>query len=261
MKKILLSMFLLPIGIASTHAQSISDILNKAKVIANENGVITATQTTGTYKKEPTPISLMNNEEIGRGLREALKIGAQKATKNLSQVDGFFGNQLIKILMPPEVRNIEAKMRQFGMGRVVDQAIVSMNRAAEDASSQALPILVNAITSFTIQDALSILNGNDNAATNLLRSRTTPQITEAFRPIISNSMNKYNVEQMWAQVFSVYNGLPIIKSKVNTDLTGYVTERALSGLFTTIGGEEKKIRLDPVGTGSDIITRVFGSKK
>jgi hypothetical protein len=261
MKKILLSLFLLPMGVASVHAQSLNDMLNKAKKIANDNGVISASQTTTTYRKEPTPVSLMNNEEIGKGLREALKLGSQKATQSLSATNGFFGNQLIKILMPPEVQNIEAKMRQFGMGRVVDNAILSMNRAAEDASSQALPILVGAITSFTIQDALSILNGGDNAATNLLRSRTTPQITEAFRPVISRSMSKYNVEQLWAQVFSVYNGLPIIKSKVNTDLTGYITDRALSGLFTTIGGEEKKIRLDPIGTGSDIITRVFGSKR
>ncbi len=163
--------------------------------------------------------------------------------------------------MPPEVRTIEAKLRQFGMGRVVDDAILSMNRAAEDASSHALPILVNAITSFTIQDGLAVLNGGDNAATNLLKSRTTPQITAAFRPVISKSMSKYNVEQMWAQVFSTYNSLPIIKNKVNTDLTGYITERALSGLFTSVAAEEKKIRLDPIGTGNDLITRVFGSKR
>lgn len=261
MKKILLSLFLIPAGLASVQAQSFQEVLKKANQIAKPKEIITATSTPNPFKKEPTPTSLMNNEEIGGGLREALKLGAQNATKNLSASNGFFGNQLIKILMPPEVRNIEAKMRQFGMGRVVDQAVLSMNRAAEDASSQALPILVNTITSFTIQDALSILNGGDNAATNLLRNRTTPQITEAFRPIISRSMSKYNVEQAWAQVFSVYNSLPIIKSRVNTDLTGYVTERALSGLFTTIAGEEKKIRLDPIGTGSDIITRVFGSIK
>jgi hypothetical protein len=229
--------------------------------IANDNGLIKATQTSGTYKKEPTSTNLMNNAEIGSGLREALKIGAQTATKNLSASNGFFGNQLIKILMPPEVRNIETKMRQFGMGNIVDKAILSMNRAAEDASSQALPILVNAITSFTIQDALQILQGGDNAATQLLRAKTTPQITAAFRPIISQSMSKFNVEQLWSQVFSVYNSLPIIKNRVNTDLTGYVTERALSGLFTSVGAEEKKIRLDPIGTGSDIIARVFGSKK
>ena len=196
MKKILLSLFVASAVISDVHAQNFGDILKKVNQVAKDNGVLTASQSSNPYKKEPTSTKLMNNEEIGGGLREALKLGAQTATKNLSVTNGFFGNQLIKILMPPEVKNIEAKMRQMGMGRVVDNAILSMNRAAEDASSQALPILVNSITSFTIQDALSILNGGENAATTLLRSRTTPQITEAFRPIISRSMSKYNVEQL-----------------------------------------------------------------
>lgn len=261
MKKILVSLLLVPASFSFSHAQGISDALKKARQAASDNGLIKTSQTSGSGTKAPVSTSLMNNDEIGSGLREALKLGAKTATQNLSATDGFFGNQLIKILMPPEVKQIESKMRQFGMGNVVDKAILSMNRAAEDASSQALPILVNAITSFSIQDALSILNGGDNAATNLLKARTTPQITAAFRPVIARSMSKYNVEQLWSQVFSTYNSLPIIKNKVNTDLTGYITDRALSGLFTVVGSEEKKIRLDPIGTGSDIITRVFGSKK
>ncbi|HTN16551.1 MAG TPA: DUF4197 domain-containing protein [Chitinophagaceae bacterium] len=259
MKKIFAALLLLPATYAA-NAQGINGILNKAKKAASESGSMKTTQSPGS-SKQPVSTNLLGNDEIASGLREALKLGAQTATKNLSATNGFFGNQLIKILMPPEVAAIEAKMRQFGMGNVVDKAILSMNRAAEDASAQALPILVNTITSFTIQDGLSILNGGDNAATNLLRTRTTPQITAAFRPVISKSMSKYNVEQAWTQVFSTYNSLPIIKNKVNTDLTGYITERALSGLFTSIGQEEKKIRLDPVGTGSDIIGRVFGSKR
>lgn len=261
MKKIILSLILIP-GIAiSSQAQQFSDLLNKVKEVANKDGIMTATTTTGTNRNPPVSTSLMNNEEIGSGLREALKLGAKNATQTLSANNGFFGNQMIKILMPPEVRNIENKMRQFGMGKVVDNAILAMNRAAEDASSQALPILVNAVTSFTIQDGLSILNGGNDAATNLLKQRTSPQIAAAFRPVIANSMGKYNVEKLWQTVFATYNTLPIIKNKVNTDLSGYITDRAMSGLFTTIAGEEKKIRLDPIGTGSDIITRVFGSKK
>ncbi len=261
MKKIILSLILIP-GIAiSSQAQQFSDLLNKVKEVANKDGIMKATTTTSTNRNPPVSTSFMNNEEIGSGLREALKLGAKNATQTLSASNGFFGNQLIKILMPPEVRNIENKMRQFGMGKVVDNAILAMNRAAEDASSQALPILVNAVTSFTIQDGLSILNGGNDAATNLLKQRTSPQIAAAFRPVIANSMGKYNVEKLWQTVFATYNTLPIIKNKVNTDLTGYITDRAMSGLFSTIAVEEKKIRLDPIGTGSDIITRVFGSKK
>ncbi|MDI9320291.1 MAG: DUF4197 domain-containing protein [Phycisphaerales bacterium] len=261
MKKILFSLLIVPASYNSVQAQSLDEILNGVQQIAADKGLIKATQTTTTYKKEPTPSSFLGNEEIGSGLREALKLGAQTATHNLSATNGFFGNQLIKILMPPEVQKIETKMRQFGMGNIVDKAILSMNRAAEDASLQALPILVNAITSFTIQDGMRILKGGDNAATELLKTKTTVQIAAAFRPIITQSMNKFNVEQLWAQVFTVYNSLPIIKSHVNTDLPNYVTERALNGLFISVAAEEKKIRLDPIGTGSDIIARVFGSKK
>lgn len=259
MKKLLASLLLIPASVSFSHAQGINDILNKVKKGAEDQGI--KTSASQGPSKQPVSGRLLGNEEVGNGLREALKLGAQTATRNLSATNGFFGNALVKILMPPEVRNIETKMRQMGMGNIVDKAILSMNRAAEDASAQALPILVNAITSFSIQDGMAVLNGGDNAATELLRSRTTPQITAAFRPVISRSMSKYNVEQLWAQVFTMYNKLPIIKNQVNTDITGYITERALSGLFVTMAQEEKKIRLDPFGTGSDIIARVFGSKR
>lgn len=261
MKKTFFSLVAFIALVPSTKAQSLDAILKRANEVVADISSIPFSSSNPKNKSEATPQNLMNNEEIGSGLREALKFGAQKATNSLSATNGFFGNNLVKILMPPEVREIESKMRQFGMGRVVDKAILSMNRAAEDASSKALPILVNAISTFTIQDAVSILNGGDNAATNLLRVKTTSQLTNAFRPIIAQSMSKMQVEQAWSKVFSIYNTLPIIKNKVNTDLTGYVTEKALSGLFTTIGNEEKKIRLDPVSTGVSIIERVFGSKR
>jgi hypothetical protein len=261
MKKIMLSLLLVPASFIGSQAQHLSDLLNKVSEIKNEDGVIKANQTLGTYKKAPTSSTYLGNEEIGKGLREALKLGAQTATKNLAATNGFLGNRLIKIMMPAEVQTIEAKMRQLGMGAMVDKAIVAMNRAAEDASSSALPILVNAIGSLSIQDGMQILNGGENAATNLLRTRTSTLITASFRPIIANSMNKYHVDQLWAEVFTLYNKLSVVKNPVNTDLTGYVTERALSGLFTSIGAEEKKIRLDPIGTGSDIIARVFSAKR
>lgn len=249
MKKIVCALLVLAALPSVSRAQSFGDLVNKVR-----------TSSTSGDKKSPTPTSFLTNTEITSGLKEALKVGAETATKNLSSVDGFLGNQLIKILMPPEVKQIEAKMRQFGMGSVVDKAIVSMNRAAEDASGQALPILVNAITSFTIQDGLSILKGNNTAATDLLKAKTATQIAVAFRPVISRSMSKYNVEQLWSQVFSKYNSLPIIKNKVNTDLTGYITDKAVNGLFVTVAQQEQKIRKDPAGTANDLIERVFGSR-
>lgn len=249
MKKLVFSLLAAAMISAAVSAQSVNDLLNKVRTSSSSGS-----------KKSATPTSYLTNTEISGGLKEALKLGAQTATKNLSATNGFFGNQLIKILMPPEVRTIEAKMRQFGMGSIVDKAILSMNKAAEDASGQALPILVNAITSFTIQDGLAILKGNNTAATDLLRTKTSTQIAAAFRPVISKSMSKYNVEQLWSQVFSQYNALPVIKNKVNTDITGYITDKAISGLFTTVGQEEQKIRKDPAGTANDLIERVFGSR-
>lgn len=205
-------------------------------------------------------INSLSSTEIVRGLKEALETGAQNATSSLSKKNGFFGNQIIKILLPPEVRTIESKLRQFGLGSVADKVILSMNQAAEDAAGKALPILVNAVTSLTIQDGVSILKGNSTAATDYLQTKTTLPLTEAFRPVISQSLNKYNVEQLWKEMFTTYNRLPIIKNKVNSDLTAYVTEKTLGGLFYTIGQEEKKIRANPAGTANDIIQKVFGAK-
>lgn len=261
MKKLLLTLLLVQVSFLGSQAQRLSDVLNKVTEIKNEDGVIKATQTIGTYKKAPTSSTYLGNEEIGKGLREALKLGAQSATKNLSASNGYLGNQLVKIIMPAETQTIEAKMRQFGMGAYVDKVIVAMNHAAEDAAGSALPILENAVSNLSIQDGMQILNGGDYAATNLLRVRTSNLISASFRPIIENSMRKYNVAELWAQVFTIYNTLPIVKNQVNTDLAAYVTEKAISGLFTSIGAEEKKIRLDPIGTGSDIIARVFSAKK
>lgn len=256
MKKALLSLLLIPASFCMSNAQGINDVLNTIK---SKSGISTSQSNSPT--KSPTPSTLIGNEEAVNGLREALQLGAKTATQNLSATNGFFGNAAIKVLMPPEVRTIEAKMRQFGFGKLMDNVILSMNRAAEDAAGHALPILANTIKTFTIFDGIEILNGGEDAATRLMQKKTTPELTSTFRPVIAASMSKYNVDQLWNQVFTNYNSLPIIKNKVNTDLTGYITERALNGLFTTIAQQEKKIRKDPVATGSALITRVFGSIK
>lgn len=202
--------------------------------------------------------SSLSNSEITSGLKEALRIGAQNATNKLSVTNGFLGNQAIKILMPQEVRQVESALRNVGMGKLVDDAIVKLNRAAEDASKQATPIFVNAITSMSITDALGILGGADNAATQYLQRTTTSALTNAFRPKIQNSLNKVGAITAWSQVFTAYNRLPLVR-KVNTDLTGYVTEKALSGLFYTIAQEETKIRKDPAAQVTSILKKVFGN--
>ncbi|MBS1781578.1 MAG: DUF4197 domain-containing protein [Bacteroidetes bacterium] len=204
-------------------------------------------------------INSLTNTDITGALRQALEIGAKNAAGKLNMQNGFFGNALIKVLMPPEAQKVESALRQFGMGDLVDQTILSMNRAAEDAAGKAAPIFINAITGMSIQDGLNILKGGNGAATAYLRSKTTAALTNAFRPVIEGSLNKLNVASYWSQLFGFYNQLPTTFNKINPDLTGYVTERALNGLFVTITDEENKIRLNPASRASELLQKVFGA--
>jgi hypothetical protein len=198
----------------------------------------------------------LTTTDVISGLKAALETGTNKSVEKLSAVDGFFANAALKILMPEEAKKVESTLRKFGMGRQVDEAILSMNRAAEDAARDAAPIFINAIKQMTIQDAWGILRGGDSSATKYLRERTVASLTEAFRPVIENSLQKVNATKHWNTVFSNYNKFS--KDKVNTDLSAYVTERALSGIFLQVAQEEMKIRKDPVARTSDILKKVFG---
>lgn len=228
----------------TTQAQTLSDILNGISGKKNTN-------TSGTN----TGGSGLSNNDIASGLKEALSIGAKNASNRLSATDGFFKNAALKILLPAEARQVESTLRSIGMGSVVDKAVLSMNRAAEDAAKQAAPIFINAITSISIQDGLNILRGGNNAATNFLKGKTTSALTTAFKPVIQKSLNKVGAPTLWNSVFSTYNKLPLSKNKINPDLTGYVTERALSGLFTSIAEEEAKIRTNPAAQVTSLLQR------
>ena len=200
----------------------------------------------------------LSNAEIVQGLKEALRVGADTSTKKLSLLNGFFGDEMIKILMPPEALKVEKTLRDVGLGKTVDKAVLSMNRAAEDATKYVGDILWNSIKSMSIQDALGILRGGDFAATEYLKRTTTAQLTASFRPVIERSLKNVDATKYWDDVFTVYNKFS--KTPVNTDLGGYVTERALSGLFYHIGLQEQKIRKDPVARVTEILKRVFGSR-
>ena len=244
MKKLFILLLCSPLLFVQQSNAQFGDILNKGKKILNEQ--------TGTGG------SNLTNSEIIAGLKQALEIGSNNAGSQLSALNGYFGNQLIKILMPPEVRQVEQTLRSIGMGSEVDKAILAMNRAAEDAAKKAAPIFVDAIRTITINDGLSILRGGNGAATSYLKGRTTQQLTNAFRPVIENSLQKVNATKYWAQVFTIYNRLPTTRTKVNPDLTGYVTERALNGLFVTVEQEENKIRQNPSARVTDLLRKVFG---
>lgn len=202
----------------------------------------------------PGKNSLTNDEIIG-GLKEALSVGANNASRQLSAADGFFKDAAIKVLMPEEAKKAEKKLRSMGMGKLVDDAILSMNRAAEDASKSASPIFISAVKQMSIQDAMGILRGGDFAATNYLKDQTTIALTEAFRPVIEKSLSKVNATQHWNAVFTTYNKFST--DKVNPDLAAYVTEKALYGIFHQLSMEEQKIRKDPMARTSDLLKKVF----
>lgn len=198
----------------------------------------------------------LSTDEIAAGLKEALSVGAEKAGSSLSALNGYFGNAAIKILMPEEAQKAEQKLRAVGLGKQVDEAILSMNRAAEDAAKSAAPIFVNAIKQMSIKDAAGILKGGDFAATNYLKDKTTASLTEAFRPVIEKSLEKVDATKYWNTVFTAYNRVAL--NKINPDLTAYVTEKALTGIFYQVGQEEQQIRKDPLARSSDLLKKVFG---
>lgn len=196
--------------------------------------------------------------EMTAGLREALSVGTKRSASQLSAADGFFKNAAIKILLPEEAKNIETTLRRVGMGSVVDKAILSMNRAAEDAAKGASNIFVNAISQMTINDAVGILRGGDFAATNYFKGKTTDALTTSFRPVIENALKNTNATKYWGDVISLYNQFS--KTPVNTDLSAFVTQKAMDGIFYQVGLEEQKIRRDPVARSTEILKKVFGSQ-
>jgi len=206
----------------------------------------------------PTTVGGQNNtSQIADALKEALTIGTQNSANRLSAVNGFFANAALKILMPPEAQKVESTLRNVGMGSVVDKAVLAMNRGAEEASKSATPIFVNAIKQMSITDAMSILKGGDFAATNFFKQKTTADLTTAFRPVIAEALKKVDATKYWGDVFSIYNKFS--SAPVNTDLSSYVTEKAVAGIFLEVGLEEQKIRKDPAARVTDLLKTVFGS--
>lgn len=267
MYKVILSTALLLVLTLGSMAQTTKKTTKKKPVIKKTTTTTTVdstkttsktvTTTTSTSSTTNTKTSTLTSDNISSGLREALQVGATNAAKKLSATDGFFGNAAVKILMPPEAQKIEKKLREYGMGSQVDDAILSMNRAAENASQSAAPIFINAIKSMGITDAVNILKGTDTAATGYLRDKTTPQLTTAFRPVIEQSLDQVGASTKWSALVSLYNNIPFVK-KLNPDLAGYVTDKTLSGMFLSVAEEEKKIRKDPVAQTTDLLKKVFG---
>jgi len=199
----------------------------------------------------------LTTAEIVRGLKEALTVGTSNAVANLNRPGAYFTNNILKIKFPSEAQQVASKLRSLGMNKLVDDFEKSMNTAAEKASVKAKPIFVNAITSMSINDARGILTGGNNAATNYFKSKTKNALRTAFKPEISKALNSVNATKYWSDITSTYNKLPMV-TKVNTDLAGYVTDKALDGLFYKVAQEELKIRENPSARVTDILRKVFG---
>ncbi|MBL4677041.1 MAG: DUF4197 domain-containing protein [Mucilaginibacter sp.] len=195
--------------------------------------------------------------EISNGLKQALELGTSKSSDQLSAVDGFFKNAAIKILFPPEAQKVESTLRSIGLGKLADDVILSLNRAAEDAASQAKPVFVNAIKQMTIQDVTNILLGQQDAATQYFERTTTAQLSANFKPIIQGSLNKVGATKYYGDAAAAYNKIPLV-TKVSPNISDYVTQKAIAGLFTVIAKEELNIRQNLSARSTPLLQKVFG---
>ena len=218
-------------------------------------------QTIGDVNKtlggSPAPLT---TADVAQGLKEALIKGISTGSDLVSQVDGYFKNPQIKIPFPPEVKKVEDRLRQLGLGNEVDKFVVTLNRGAEDAAKGAKPIFIEAIRAMTIQDAWSILRGESDAATQYLKRTTSGLLKEKFKPVIQNSLSKVNATRYYGDIVNRYNQIPFVQ-KVNPDLDDYATDKAIEGLFLMIAQEEKNIRQNPVARTTEILKRVFGAQQ
>ena len=199
----------------------------------------------------------LTTEQVASGLKEALVKGVSTGTQNVGRIDGYFKNPKIKIPFPPDVQKVENTLRDIGLGSEVDRFVKTLNRGAEEAAKEAKPIFVSAIRQMTIQDAWSILKGDDKeAATNYLRKTTSDQLRSKFSPIVEKALNNTNATKYYSEIITRYNKIPLVDD-VNPDLQGYATEKAMEGLFFMIAKEEKEIRANPVERTTELLKKVF----
>jgi hypothetical protein len=202
----------------------------------------------------------LTQNEVAMGLREALSQGITKGATQASQTDGYYKNSLIRIPFPQDVQRVEKTLRSIGLGSEVDKFVMTLNRGAEDAAKSAVPIFISAIKQLTFSDVWNILRGEQDAATQFLKRTTTSQLTQAFRPVIKNSLDKVNATRYYTDLVNRYNKIPLVQ-KANPDLESYATQKAIDGLFILVAQEEANIRENPIARTTELLRRVFGSKQ
>lgn len=246
MKKLIISALVISSGVLSAQ-------FNLDKVIKDVKEDV---------KKETekiAPKASLSNDEVIKGLKEALSVGTNNSSSAVSKVDGFYKNPKVKIPFPKEAMDVKNTLDNLGMQKQTTKFVETLNRGAEEAAKSAAPIFLNAITGMSIGDGFAILNGKDTAATSYLKGKTSAELDAAFRPKVKEALQKVNVTKYWKPLMTKYNKIPGVK-KQNPDLDSYVTAKAMEGLFTLIAEEEMKIRKDPAARVSDILKKVFAGK-
>ena len=195
--------------------------------------------------------------KISSGLKEALKIGTENAVHLTGKTNGYFANEAIKILMPEKLQVMEQGLRAVGYGPKIDEFVLSMNRAAEGAAPHAKQIFWDALGQMTFQDARKILAGGNTSATEYFRGKTSEKLTAAFTPVVKKTMDQVGVVRKYEGLLGHVQSIPFLKSET-FDVNHYVVTKALDGLFTVLGEEEKKIRTNPVARTTDLLKEVFG---
>lgn len=236
MKKYILALMLLPMV---SNAQ-LKDLIGKATDAVKSKTGTTALSTT----------------DISKGLKEALQKGVEKEVTKLTATDGFYKNEVVKILLPAELQKVDNTLRKMGMSKLADEGIKVLNRAAEEAVKEAVPVFTDAITKMTITDAKNILMGDDRAATSYLEKFSSERLYAKFNPVVVRSLEKVGANKVWAGLIQKYNSLPMV-SKVNADLDDYVTSQAMAGVFKMIAVEEKNIRNNLASRTSGLLKKVF----
>jgi hypothetical protein len=243
-----IAIILLSVCVIGAQAQSLKDKLKKAEKKAEQE-----------VKNSTKSNKGLSNDDIIAGLKEALSTGTNNSTAVASKVDGYLKNPAIFIPFPPEAEKIKTELINLGFKNKVDEFETSVNRAAEQAAASAAPIFLSAVKNMTLTDGLSILKGSDTAATHYLKQNTSAALITQYHPIVKDALAKVNATAYWASLVKLYNEIPFVK-KQNPDLEGFVTTKALDGLFHLVGQEETKIRKDPAAQVTDLLKHVFGGK-
>ncbi len=247
-KHIIPTIALIIMSITACTSQSLQQRAAAAKAAADK--ALQDSKGTGTK-----PLS---NDEVIKGLKDALTVGTNNSTGIASKLDGYYKNPKLFIPFPPEAKQVKDKMDALGMKPQTDKFVMTLNRAAEEAAKNAAPVFINAVKEMSIGDGFGILKGADNAATQYLKDKTTAELKQKFTPIVKAAIDKVEVTKYWNPIITKYNKIPMVQ-KQNPDLTAYVTEKAMAGLFMLLAEEELKIRKDPMARVNDILKRVFGS--